>query len=119
MDQHRGPQSGARVGRTGRQEAEFAVKRIGNLPAELPVQPGDPFKRLSHREAAPQRLQPQMVLLVDEQPDVLTQKHRRAGTHRMLRVEPGQLLAHEMTFMEQLTVHRRQGVQPHEQASAE
>ena len=53
-----------------------------------------------------------MVFLVHHHAETVRQEHRRAAAQRMLRVEPRQLLAHQMALVEQRPRRRRQLVQP-------
>ena len=61
-------------------------------------------ERVLQREPRAERLEPQMILLVHHDAQAVAEEHRRAAPHRMLRLEPRQLLAHEMPLVQQRPV---------------
>src|SRR6185437_554994 len=77
-----------------------------------PIQLVDGRVGLLQGKAGTERLEAKMILLVDHQPEAVGKEDRRSTPQRMLRVEPRQLFAHQMTLMEQRARRRRQILEP-------
>ena len=99
MNQYRRPHPGSNVGRTRGQIAKFVVERVGDLRPELAIQLLHRGERRRQPESRAQRLQSEVILLIDHDAHVGPEKHGRTTANRVLRVQPGQLLAHEMPLV--------------------
>ncbi len=72
-----------------------------------------------HGKAGAQRLQPEMVLLIDHDARRPGEYQRRAAADRMLPIHARQLLAHQVTLVQQQSVGGRNLIQAEHHAVAQ
>jgi hypothetical protein len=112
VDEHRGSQPGAHVGRARGKITEFGVKCESKSLSQFSVQPIHLGVHRLQREARMEALNAEMVLLVEHHPDPVLDQHRGARTHPSVRIQPRQLLAHEMPLVQQLPLGAVEPVEP-------
>src|SRR5215203_4378900 len=112
MNQYRSPHSGSHVGRTRREIAELGVVRERDPSTKLAVNSIQGGEGGAQFEPGLERLQPEMILLVDHDAQSVGQIHGGTGTQGVLRLEPSQLLADEMALEQQRAIRRSQLVDP-------
>jgi hypothetical protein len=92
------------------------VVRKRDPSTKLAVNPVERSERGAKLEAGLQRLEADVILLVDHDAQSVRQIHRRPRAQRMLRLEPRQLLAHEVPLEQQRPVAGPQLVDADEEA---
>ena len=101
MDEHRRAQARSDVRRTRRKITELRVEGEAKTASELGIEPVHFGVRGIEREARMQPLQAEMILLVQHDADPVLREERRTVTHPPVRLEPGELAAHEVALVEE------------------
>src|ERR1044072_4910684 len=104
MDKHTRAEPGSRIRRAGRKIAKFRVKGERNEPTELGIYGFDGRIRVFQIEPRPHAVQPQVVLFIYHHADLVLHQQRRSWPRARLAFQTGQLLTHEMAFMQDLPI---------------
>ncbi len=111
MDQYRRPKPRSDIGRTRGQVAEFAVERIGNLVPQLSVEALQHAERIGDVKPRVQHLETKMILLVHHDAYPAREVHGSTRPDWLL-VQARELLAHDVTLVQEKSVLRRQLIHP-------
>src|SRR4051812_41984253 len=116
MYQYRSPHSGSHVRRARREISELGVVRERDPSTKLAVNSVQGCEGGAKLEPGLKRLQAKVILFVDHDAQSVGQIHGSTRAQRVLRLQPRQLLAHEMALEQQRAVRRPELVDAHEQA---
>ncbi len=112
MNEDRGAEAGADVGRTSGKITELAMEGEGKPGSQIRVQPVHSCIRLPHREAAVQALEAEVVLLVDHGAEPVLYQEGRAVAHPRHALQTGQFPAHQVTLVQDPAIGLVHPVQP-------
>src|SRR6476661_6364705 len=108
MYQYGRPHSSSHIGRARREKSEFRMVRKGDPRTDVAVNPIECSKGGAQLETGLERLEAQVILLVDHDAQAVRQIHGGSAAQWMLGLEPRQLLAHEVPLEQQRTLTRVQ-----------
>ena len=99
MDKHTRAQPGAGIRGTRRKIAKFRMKGERNELPELGIHCFDSGVGIFQIEPRPHAVQPQMVLFIYHDTNLVLHEQRRTRARTRLALQPRQLLADEMAFV--------------------
>src|SRR3954470_3143132 len=100
MNQYRGPQPSADVGRTGRKVTKLRVKCECKSLSQFGVQPVDLGVCCVQCEAGMEPLEPEMIFFIQHDPKPVLHQQRGTGSYPAIGIQPRELLADQVPLVQ-------------------